>query len=272
MIMRRNCFKSSYRPYKRKRCIALFCCFMILVISLPACTVNEPHMSSAADENVNRIREEKEELIESFSVEETWKRIGIEYYCDDEYQIPDLSKLTDIITENDGDMLSLFPAYFNEKFASSEQLEVATAVAVSFTEYLLDEYGLDFYVGLSEIEPYINEWLSVSEIDFDYEDKFSSQLSKVTVDDHLYYDYVFYTERNERLYCKPTDYIKSPFELRRYIHEYIEGTDTILVGLEKDAPDTYSFIQRSPSFPGSISAALILTCYAANSPKQNTSI
>lgn len=251
MSVEREDSKRNIKALKT-RCIALLLCVMFIAMPLAACAGNQvpastdTNTSSGAgkpqDEIKQSIREAKDELIESFSVEETWKRIGIERYCDDAYQLPELSTLTNRISENDGDIMSLFPAYFNEKFASSEQIETATAVAASLTEYLLDKYGLDFYVELSETEPYINEWLDASDIDFDYDDKFAEQLSKVTIDDHLYYDYVVYTERNERLYCKPTQWIKTPFDVRRYIHEYLEGTETILAGLQKDAPETYEFI------------------------------
>ena len=246
-----------------RRIVFVVCCLIVVVNSAactgakePANTITDTNMETETGTNVEggasddssvrefkaSIVEQMDALLESFSVGETWKKVGIENYCDDEYQVPELLAFLDIITENEGDILSLFPAYFNEKFASTEQIETATAIATSFTEYLLDKHGLDFYLEVDEIEPSIIEWLGANNIEFDYNDKFAEQLSKVTIDDHLYYDYVFYTERNERLYCKPTAWIETPFEVRRYIHEYIEGTEAILAGLEKDAPYTYSFI------------------------------
>lgn len=229
-----------------KRIVVVSYC-VLLSIGTIACSGKQHYVSLDIEANTfgsikSDIQSLKDELIDSFSVDETWKKEGLKGYCDESHEYKPISNWAETIAENECDILSLFPVYFNSNFASEEQIEAARNIAVSFTAYIIDEYGLDFYLEVTQIEPYIIAWLSENGLDFTYKDRYASVLSGVYMEEHLFYDYVAHTLNGERIYCKRTDWISTPFELRRFLYEFCEGREAIIEGIKKDAPKTYLHI------------------------------
>ncbi len=189
---------------KRKISLIISFCIIVAVFVLGFFILRGKSKTSPTD-NEQRFssQEECREYVDStfsFEWEEEWKRQGFIYcYCED-------CELTEenrnILRENDYDILSLFPCYFDASFASNEEIETARKIAGLLTGYIVKTHGEDIFKTCSSSD-YINEWLGTTDLGITYEDPFAANIGCYGVDTDLYCSFGAITERGEDRDFKP---------------------------------------------------------------------
>lgn len=139
---------------------------------------------------------------------------------------------------DDLEILSLFPAYFTEEFASDKEILIAHETAVSLADYIIHEHGMNTF--LSEDRPADRQaWLQTLGINRDYSDPYADTLAAYRYefwkDDYLL---VVTTDRGDTMYMQfMEDDLESPADLRSFLYEANIGVQAMLDGIAMEAPE-----------------------------------
>jgi len=138
----------------------------------------------------------------------------------------------------DLDLLSLFPAYFLNVFASEEEMLVARNTAVSLTDTIISQYGMDTFLQTDRSEDR-QDFLSSLGVGREYSDPYAETLAE--------YAYAFWekeyplvvtTDRSDTFYIRYGEGdLDSPAQVRAFLYEANVGVEAVLNGIANEAPE-----------------------------------
>ncbi|HWS29344.1 MAG TPA: hypothetical protein VN512_04435 [Clostridia bacterium] len=148
----------------------------------------------------------------------------------------------------DMDILSLFPAYFTDAFASEEELYLANDTALSLTAYTVGKYGIDeFFQGSSD---YRQEWLTTLGVNREYLDPYAETFAGYSYSSSPDYPLIVTTEKQDEFYLSPLPGdMDTPKSVREFFYFIKKGMAAILAGVEKDAPEYYQTLSDNYAAP-----------------------
>ena len=161
------------------------------------------------------------------------------------------------------EILSLFPAYFHTVFASEGDMLVARNTAVSLTDYMINQYGMETFLQTDRPEDQ-QDWLTLLGVGCNYSDPYAAALAE--------YSYSFWeeeyplavtTDHGDTIFIRYKEGdLDSPSQLRAFLYESKVGLQKILDGIALEAPyylqailDNYSpiHIYYDPAFHSRVS-------------------
>ena len=147
------------------------------------------------------------------------------------------------------DMLSLFPAYFVEAFASADEMHMAQQTALSVTDYIIRERGIAavFTADLAAVVP---NWLSSIGVKRPYADPYAGLLADYAYTHNQFYPLIATSPRGDVFKLTPLEYdMTTPDRVRMALCELEKGMDAILEGIKRDAPDWYDRLAANYAAP-----------------------
>ncbi|MCE5236264.1 MAG: hypothetical protein ABFC62_02560 [Clostridiaceae bacterium] len=146
-------------------------------------------------------------------------------------------------------VLSLFPAYFTEGFASGQELSVARATARSLTAYILGKYGTEAFFQEGDRD-YRQEWLKELGVDRVYTDPYAEAFAGYSYSSSASYPLVVTTAGRHvfRMLPLPGD-IDTPKAVRDFLYWSAEGMRGVLAGIKAFAPEYYNDISHNYGSP-----------------------
>ena len=163
-------------------------------------------------------------------------------------------------------ILSLFPAYFHNVFASEEDMLIARNTAISLTDYMMNQYGMETFLQTDRPEDR-QDWLTSLGIERTYDDPYAEALAE--------YRYAFWdedyplvvtTDRGDTVFIRYHEGdLDNPARVRAFLYESKIGLQKILDGIALESPEYlqaildryqnpikvyYDPIQSNGSFPG----------------------
>ena len=214
-----------------------FFCFLAFVACDTTSEVSEKEFSQDNGETKQLTKDAIREEDYCFGIWDQWKVIGLEgVHGGKIIQINE-----EVLSRNDFDILSLFPAYFDENYTDAETRLCACSIATSLTDYIIETYGeSEFYQ--EDGRKYINEWLDYIGYSITYSDPFLF-LQDYSYSCDNYYSIIIETDQSETIFCQPLDeYIQTAFDLRSFLHDIREGKSEILEHLKSDSEVLYEML------------------------------
>lgn len=137
------------------------------------------------------------------------------------------------------DMLSLFPAYFVEAFASADEMHMAQQTALSVTDYIIRNQGIAAVL-TADLAEVMRGWLTSIGGRQDYADPYAGLLAGYTYTHNQFYPLIATSPRGDVFKLTPLEYdMTTPGRVRMALCELEKGADAILEGIRRDAPDWY---------------------------------
>ena len=147
------------------------------------------------------------------------------------------------------DMLSLFPAYFVEAFATTEERHMATQTAAALTAYIIAETGWDAFL-TAVPEGYVSCWLESIGIERIHTDPYTGLLAGYTWSHNQFYPLIATSPKGDVFkLCSLPDDMSTPAQVRMALCELENGVDAILAGVRRDAPEWYPVLVKNYSAP-----------------------
>ena len=147
------------------------------------------------------------------------------------------------------DMLSLFPAYFVEVFATEDERHVAAQTAAALTAYIIEEAGWEAFLSAVP-EGYAPCWLASLGIDRVYTDPYAGLLAGYTYTHNQFYPLIATSPKGDVFKLCPLSYdMSTPAEVRMALCELEIGVDAILAGVQRDAPEWYPVLVKNYAAP-----------------------
>ena len=178
----------------------------------------------------------------ALGVEEHWRAVGLAAYAF-QTEVDLLALQTWYAQEKHGDMLSLFPAYFVDAFASPEEKRMAEQTAAALIEYMIRKDGIQ--AGLAdEVSVYVQPWLTSLGIERSYADPYQGLLDDYRYTHNQYYALIATSPKGDVFKMNPIAYdMSTPALARRVLCELELSVDAILKGVEQDAPEYYPVLK-----------------------------
>lgn len=179
---------------------------------------------------------------------ERWQAVGLAGYAFGE-EADETALAAWYVDAAHDDMLSLFPAYFVEAFASTDEMCMAEQTALSVTDYIIRERGIAavFTADLAETVP---GWLSSIGVERTYADPYAGLLADYTYTHNQFYPLIATSPRGDVFKLTPLEYdMTTPDRVRMALCELEKGMDAILEGIKRDAPDWYDRLAANYAAP-----------------------
>lgn len=142
----------------------------------------------------------------------------------------------------DMDILSLFPAYFVEEFASEDELNLARKTALSLTTYIIGQHGAEAFLEESG-KDYRQEWLTSLDVERTYADPYEESFEGYSYTSSADYPLIVTTERQDVFYMLPLpDDVDTPKAIRDFLYLGKKGMAAIFEGIKENAPDYYQIL------------------------------
>lgn len=147
------------------------------------------------------------------------------------------------------DMLSLFPAYFMEAFASEDEMHMAEQTALSVTEYIIRNRGTEAVL-TADLAEDVPAWLASIGATRAYADPYAGLLADYTYTHNQFYPLIATSPRGDVFKLTPLEYdMTTPARVRMALCELEKGVDAILEGVKWDAPDWYDRLAANYAAP-----------------------
>lgn len=147
------------------------------------------------------------------------------------------------------DMLSLFPAYFVEAFATNEERYMATQTAAALTAHIITETGWEAFLKAVP-EGYVSCWLKSLGIERVYIDTYAGLLAGYTWSHNQFYPLIATSPKGDVFkLCPLTHDMSTPVQVRMALCELEIGVDAILAGVQRDAPEWYPVLVKNYAAP-----------------------
>lgn len=147
------------------------------------------------------------------------------------------------------DMLSLFPAYFVEAFATNEERYMATQTAAALTAHIITETGWEAFLKAVP-EGYVSCWLKSLGIERVYIDTYAGLLAGYTWSHNQFYPLIATSPKGDVFKLCPLTYdMSTPVQVRMALCELEIGVDAILAGVQRDAPEWYPVLVKNYAAP-----------------------
>ena len=145
-------------------------------------------------------------------------------------------------------MLSLFPAYFVEAFATAEELHMAQQTALSLTAYIVRCHGVEA-VSTAAPEAFAAEWLASLGMDRAYSSAYAGVLAGYTYTHNQFYPLIATSPKGDVFKMKPLYDMESPAQAWLALCDLEVAVDAILEGIRQDAPDWYDRLKGNYAAP-----------------------
>ena len=147
------------------------------------------------------------------------------------------------------DMLSLFPAYFVEAFASADEMRMAQQTALSMTDYIISSQGVTVVLAASP-EALAQEWMSSLGVDRPCNPPYVGLLDGYTYTHNQFYALIASSPRGDVFKMNPLAYdMFTPARAHMALCELELAADAILDGIKRDAPDWYDRLAANYAAP-----------------------
>ncbi len=147
------------------------------------------------------------------------------------------------------DMLSLFPAYFVEAFASADEMHMAEQTALFVTDYIVRERGIAAVL-TADLAESMPSWLASIGVERAYADPYAGLLAGYTYTHNQFYPLIATSPRGDVFKLTPLEYdMTTPGRVRMALCELEIGVDAILEGIKQDAPDWYDRLAAGYAAP-----------------------
>ena len=147
------------------------------------------------------------------------------------------------------DMLSLFPAYFVQEFASADELAMAEASAVSLAEYIAEQDGAAALL-TAHVSNYVPGWLASLGIERVHTDPYAGLLDGYTYGRNQFYALIATSPKGDVFKMNPLSRdMHTPAQVRRTLCDLELAVDAMLDGVEQDAPEFYPILLRNYEAP-----------------------
>lgn len=179
-----------------------------------------------------------------------WKGIGLAgYVFGDAADEADLRAYYEQADEECMDILSLFPAYFIDAFASEEEMFIARETAKSFAGYIIEQYGMETLLEENGIA-YKQEWLNALGVERVYHDAYAESLSGYHYSFSAEYPLIVTTSRGDIIYIKPLpEDIEKPKHIWDFLYLSKKGMEEVLRSIEREAPEYLQVILDNYDHP-----------------------
>ena len=145
-------------------------------------------------------------------------------------------------------MLSLFPAYFVDAFATEEEMYMASKTALSMTKHILRTEGVEALFAASP-EAYAQTWLASLGIDRAYSNPYAGLLDGYTYTHNQFYPLIATSPKGDVFKLKPLFDMDTPAGVRLALCDLEAAVDAILEGVKRDAPDWYPVLAKNYEGP-----------------------
>lgn len=157
----------------------------------------------------------------------------------------DLNALVDYYSDSANHAtLSLFAAYFYDESTDRSTLAIAEDTAVSFTEYLLTNYGAEAFSQPSGQSDYRQDWLNSIGVPTPYHQAYDLSF----LDDAQYASsekYPLTITTPNRVYAFTGNLVDSPLPIVQLLAYYPTGIANLLNTLKEEAPTHYAQVQSA---------------------------
>lgn len=178
----------------------------------------------------------------ALGTEEYWKAYGVASYLrGDKADEARLKAAYEQAYSLDG--LSLFISYFNETFASEEEIHLAEQTAMAVARYVLENHGGKALVEEDCIN-YRQEWLTSLGIDRVYDDPLYVDLQDYRFSSSTQYPLIATNSHEHAFYILPLRDIQTAEDVRHFLYDAAAGTKAILAFVKEQAPEFYETINN----------------------------
>lgn len=180
----------------------------------------------------------------ALDLEEHWRAVGLAAYVFQERV--DLVALAAWYAEGDhDDMLSLFPAYFIDAFATDEEMHMAKQTSAALVRYMIQQHGVQ--AGLAgDTADNMQPWLASLGIERSYADPYRNLLDGYHYTHNQYYALIATAPKGDVFKMNPIAHDMSTAALaRRTLCELKLSVDAILKGVARDAPEYYPVLMAN---------------------------
>lgn len=147
------------------------------------------------------------------------------------------------------DMLSLFPAYFVEAFATPEERHMAEQTAIALFGYIAEQHGLDTAL-TADASAHVQGWLASIGVERAYADPFAGLLDGYTWGHNQFYALIGTSPKGDVFKLNPLSYdMTTAADVRLALCDLELGVDAILAGVKRDAPDWYDRLAKNLEAP-----------------------
>lgn len=145
-------------------------------------------------------------------------------------------------------MLSLFPAYFVDAFATAEEQHMATQTAQSMTEHIIRTEGVEAVFAASPAA-YAQTWLASLGIDRACSDLYAGALDGYTYTHNQFYPLIATSPKGDVFKLKPLFDMETPNQVWAALCDLEVAVDAVFAGIKQDAPDWYPVLEKNYEGP-----------------------
>ena len=151
--------------------------------------------------------------------------------------------------DDQDDMLSLFPAYYVEAFATDGEQRMARQTAISLTAYIMDTAGAEAFFQ-AEPSAYVPGWLASLGVTRVYSAPYAGLLEGYTYTHNQFYPLIATSPKGDVFKLVPLSYdMTTPAQVHMALCELELGVDAILAGVQRDAPEWYPVLAENYAAP-----------------------
>lgn len=178
----------------------------------------------------------------ALGTEEYWKSYGLEGYLRGDKADEAMLKAAYEQADNlDG--LSLFISYFNEAFASEEEIHLAEQTAMAVARYVLENHGAKALL-TEDCIAYKQEWLKSLGVDRVYDDPLYHELEDYRFSSTTQYPLVATNSHEHVFYILPLQDMQTAGEVRRFLYDAAAGPRAILEFVKEQAPEYHESLKN----------------------------
>lgn len=179
---------------------------------------------------------------------ERWKSVGLAGYAFGRKVDAEALRTWYADDAND-DMISLFPAYFVEAFATHEELHMAEQTAVALFSYIAEHEGVGTALA-ADVSGYVQAWLASIGVERAYSDPYAGLLDGYTWTHNQFYALIGTSPKGDVFKLNPLGYdMTTAAQVRMALADLELGVDAILAGVKRDAPDWYDRLAKNLEAP-----------------------
>lgn len=178
----------------------------------------------------------RSELVKAYlDITEPWKVIGAQGVAFGE-EVDQEALITYYSDETNLTTLSLFAAHFVDTLSFNIPQGIIQDTAVSFSDFLLSQYGVDAFLGCTANDGYRQAWLDSLGLSMDYQPAYDLGF----LDGAVYTSseaYPLTITTANRVYSFAGDFAENPGTIMYLLSYYHEGMNTVMAYIAANAPE-----------------------------------